>query len=161
MSTRCGDVDPGALIHVMRAKSWGADELEHMLQRESGLLGLSGTSGDMRELLACDTAAAALAVEVFCRRVRKCVGAYAAVMGGLDGVLFGGGIGEHSAEVRRRCMASLEFLGVSLDEAENAKAEGDSQISSRASRAAVWVMRGGESAEMARLAESLPALQRA
>lgn len=152
MATRCGDLDPGVLLHVMRERQLGVAGLEHMLQRESGLLGISGISGDMRELLARRDPAAELAVAVFCHRVRKTVGAYAAVMGGLDAVLFSGGIGEHSAVIRGRCLEGLEFLGLSVDMRGNQEASGDSCISAPGSPTDAWVIRGREAEELARMA---------
>lgn len=152
MATRCGDLDPGALLHVMRKRRLGVDELERMLQRESGLLGVSGISGDMRELLASREPSAELAVAMFCHRVRKTIGAYAAVMGGLDAVLFGGGIGEHSAAIRGRSLEGLAFLGLSIDAKANQTASGDSCITAPGSVAEAWVIRGREAEELARMA---------
>lgn len=119
MTTRSGDVDPGLLTWLQREAGWDADRLEQVLTRDSGLAGVSGTSGDMRELLASRDPRAALAVDMFCYRARKYIGAYLAVLGGADAILFGGGIGEHSAEVRRRIVQRLEGLGIELDEAAN------------------------------------------
>jgi acetate kinase len=120
MSTRAGDLDPGLVLHLKRLEGLGVDDLERMLDRESGLRGLSGTSGDMKELLADkENPAARFAVEAFCYRVRKYVGAYFAVLGGLDGIVFGGGIGENSPEVRRASLSGLEALGIVLDGAKN------------------------------------------
>ncbi|MBL0156804.1 MAG: acetate kinase [Bryobacterales bacterium] len=114
MGTRSGDVDPGVLFHLGRTLGMTLTELEEMLNRKSGLLGLSGRSNDMRDL--CEAAAggdarAGLAVEVFCYRVRKYIGAYWAALGGADAIVFTGGIGENRAEVRARIMDGLECLG--------------------------------------------------
>ncbi len=114
MGTRSGDLDPGVLVHLLAAEGYDAASLEHLVNYESGLLGLSGTSSDMRALLGAREAGdprADLAIRVFCRTVRKQVGAYAAVLGGLDTLVFTGGIGEHAAEVRDEICAGLEFLG--------------------------------------------------
>ena len=121
MSTRSGDVDPGILLHLLQGEGMTPEALATMLAKESGLLGLSGTSGDMRDLLATEgtDAAAALAVEVFCYRARAYVGAYAATLGGLDALVFTGGIGEHAPAVRARVCAGLEHLGVVLDPPAN------------------------------------------
>jgi acetate kinase len=121
MGTRSGDVDPGVLLHLLRAGKTGG-EIDRLLNRESGLLGLSALSGDMRELeRAADAghAGALLAIQVFCYRVRKYVGAYAAAMDGLDAIVFTGGIGENGDGVRSRICGGLSFLGVELDEERN------------------------------------------
>ena len=114
MGTRSGDIDPGVLFHLGRTRGLTLAELEDLLNRKSGLLGLSGRSNDMRDL--CEAAAAGdvraeLAVEVFCYRVRKYIGAYWAALGGADAVVFTGGIGENRAEVRERIMDGLDCLG--------------------------------------------------
>lgn len=115
MATRSGDLDPGVLLFLLRNNGVGIDELERMLNHESGLAALSGGETDMRRLLdeARDgDARAKLAVDIFCHAVRKCIGAYAAELGGLDLLIFTGGIGQHGAEVREQICAGLEFLGV-------------------------------------------------
>jgi acetate kinase len=115
MGTRSGDLDPGVLLYLMRTEGRNADNLENMLNHESGLTGLTDGESDMQALLArCDAgdARAALAVEVFATAVRKQVGAYAALMGGIDLLAFTGGIGEHSPDIRRRIVAGLEFMGI-------------------------------------------------
>src|SRR5690606_7032038 len=144
MPTRCGDLDAGVVLERMR-RGATADDLEDALNRRSGLLGLSGASADVRELLELERAqhaGAALALDAFCRRVRKYVGAYAAVLGGLDAVAFGGGIGENSAELRERILAGFEWLGIELDpQANRAVPDGDARISSPRSAVAVHVVR--------------------
>ena len=122
MGTRSGDLDPGVLVHLMRTESLTADQFDDLVNRESGLLGLSGTSADLRELLAREAgnAQAALAVAIFCDRVRKAIGAFAATLGGLDAIVFSGGIGEHSAVVRLRVCDGLGFLGIDLSLSDNA-----------------------------------------
>jgi acetate kinase len=115
MGTRSGDLDPGVLLYLMRSEGQDADGLERMLNRESGLAGLADGESDMQALLARCTANdehAVLAVDVFATAVRKQVGAYAALMGGIDLLVFTGGIGEHSADMRRRIVAGLQFLGI-------------------------------------------------
>jgi acetate kinase len=122
MGTRSGDIDPGLAWHLARTEGMDAEQFERMLTRESGLLGLSGTSADMRVLLereATDTRAAD-AVTHFCHRVRMQIGAFAAALGGVDLLVFSGGIGEHAAPVRARICAGLAFLGIALDPARNA-----------------------------------------
>jgi len=122
MSTRSGDVDPGALLYLRQQNKMSAQEMATLLNKESGLLGVSGTSGDMRALLdkVPQDAHAAEAVDLFCYRVKKYIGAYAAVLGGLDMLVFAGGIGEHAPAVRQQICEGLEFLGVQLDAQRNA-----------------------------------------
>jgi acetate kinase len=123
MATRCGDIDPGLLLYVQRKQGLTAEQLEHLLSHDSGLKGVSGVSGDARELLAraaSGDARAALAVDLFCYRARKYVGAYLAVLGGADAILFGGGIGEHLPSVRARILDDLRWAGIDLDPARNA-----------------------------------------
>jgi acetate kinase len=120
MGTRSGDLDPGVLLYLMRTERLDADTLETLLNRESGLAGYTEGEGDMQALLkrsADGDQDAELAVDVFATAVRKYAGAYAALLGGIDLLLFAGGIGEHSAEVRRRVCTGLEFLGLKADDA--------------------------------------------
>ncbi|QEL16815.1 acetate/propionate family kinase [Limnoglobus roseus] len=121
MGTRTGDLDPGVLIHIAKAEGLTADQLEDLVTRRSGLLGVSETSPDMRDLLARQATdpRAADAVELFCYQARKWVGALSAALGGLDTLVFSGGIGEGAPEVRSRVCDGLEFLGVRLDSAAN------------------------------------------
>lgn len=144
MGTRSGDVDPGLLMHLLLRGHTTAAKLAALLNRESGLRGVSETSADMRDLLqkeAADTRAAE-AVDLFCYRARKYVGAYAAVLGGLDALVFAGGIGEHAVQVRERICSGLEFLGLELDPSLNEK-NGD-LISSPRSRVRVRVIQTDE-----------------
>jgi acetate kinase len=139
MATRSGDIDPGILIHLQRA-GMDADGIENLLMQQSGLAGIGGGDGDMRALLARDDPRARLAVDMFCYRARKYIGAYIAALGGVDGILFGGGIGEHSAEVRRRILEGLEILGIVLDPRLNEAASGHAApISTASSRVEVRV----------------------
>jgi acetate kinase len=127
MATRCGDIDPAAVALLVRRSAMTPDEAETWLNRECGLLGVSGASGDMRELLRLETdghAGASLAIRMFCSRVRKCVCAYMGVLGGADAIVFGGGIGEHSAEIRARICRGIEWCGVKVDEDKNRRADG-------------------------------------
>ena len=123
MGTRCGDLDPGFISYLLRTEHPSADQLDGLLNERSGLLGVSGTSADMRDLVArrATDPAAALAVEMFCMSARKYVGALAAEMGGVDMIVFAGGIGEHSPEARAGTCDGLGFLGVELDPAANQK----------------------------------------
>jgi acetate kinase len=123
MGTRPGDLDPGIVFHLLRSSSTAEDvaELERVLLNESGLYGVSGSSSDMKKLLAAraEDERAALAVEMFVDRVKMGVGAYAAALGGIDTLVFTGGIGEHAAIVRSEICSGLEFLGIRLDRAAN------------------------------------------
>ncbi len=125
MGTRCGDLDPAILPWIMAMEELTLAQLHAMLNKHSGLYGISGVSSDMREIEAAAEAGnrrAELALEVFCYRITKYVGAYAAAMGGLDAVTFTGGIGENSPLVRRRVVGHLGFLGIQLSEERNATA---------------------------------------
>jgi acetate kinase len=152
MATRCGDLDPGILPYLVRqGHEWPA--LEEALNRESGLRALSQQTGDMRELCLLEAKGhrgAALAIAAFCHRVRKYVGAYAAVLGGLDALVFGGGIGENAAEIRARIGTQLEWLGLSLDSEKNARARGtDAVISAPGSAVRAYVFEVDEEALVA------------
>jgi acetate kinase len=144
MGTRSGDVDPGALLYLMTQKKMSAATIDKLLNKESGLLGVSGTSADMRKLLekAATDEHAAEAVDLFCYRAKKYIGSYAAVLGGLDVLVFAGGIGEHAPQVRRRICEGLDFLGVRLDDARNRSNEG--LISSAEGRVKVRVVKTDE-----------------
>jgi acetate kinase len=121
MGTRSGDVDPGLLLYLLEQKKVSAKEMSTMLNKESGLLGVSGTSGDMRNLLEKmqQDSRAGEAVELFCYRAKKYIGAYAAVLGGLDVLVFAGGIGERAPVVRKGICDGLDFLGIRLDAPSN------------------------------------------
>ena len=121
MGTRSGDADPGLLLYLLEQEKMSAKEMSTMLNKESGLLGVSGTSGDMRNLLdkMQQDSRAVEAVELFCYRAKKYVGAYAAVLGGLDVLVFAGGIGERAPVVRKGICDGLDFLGIRLDAANN------------------------------------------
>ena len=120
MGTRPGALDPGVVLHLFQALDLSAKEVETMLYKKSGLLGISGFSNDMRELLASNDAGAKLAVDYFVYRAAKEIGALAAVLGGIDALVFTAGIGERSAEIRRRISTASEWLGIALDETANA-----------------------------------------
>jgi acetate kinase len=123
MSTRTGDLDPGLVYYLARAEGQTAAQFQRMVNHESGLLGVSGTSSDMRDLLARERRdrRAAEAVELFCYQAKKWIGAYAAALGGLDTLVFAGGIGENAPPVRARICAGLGFLGVALHAGRNAR----------------------------------------
>ena len=140
MGTRPGDLDPGVAAYLMATEQLTAPQFNHLIHYESGLLGVSETSSDMRDLLAAQATneRAAEAVALFCYHARKWVGAFTAVLGGLDTLVFAGGIGEHSAEVRTRICEGLEFLGIELDAGRNAIHAG--VISSPGSRVTVRII---------------------
>jgi acetate kinase len=153
MGTRSGDVDPGILGHLSRAEGAPVAEVERWLNERSGLLGLSGRSRDLRDLLAHEATdrRAAVALDVFCYRIRKYVGAYLAALGGAQAVVFTGAIGERSAEVRARVCQGLEWLGLTLDPGANVAAiEGERRISAAGSRLEAFVIPTDEEIEIAR-----------
>jgi acetate kinase len=160
MGTRSGDVDPGLVLYLLTGGGMTAHEVDDLLNHQSGLLGLSGRSGDVRDLEQAAEAGdrrAELALGVFAYRVRKYIGAYAAALGGLDGVAFTAGIGEHSASVRDRVCRGLEFLGVRLDAGRNREATGGApqKISPDDGPVPVWVIPTDEERQIARQTVSL------
>jgi len=149
MGTRSGDLDPGVLVHLMRSEELGADQLDELVNRKSGLLGLSQTSADIRDLLAQRADPRAHdAVTVFCYAARKWIGALAAALGGVDVLVFAGGIGENSAEVRAEICESLAHLGICLDPQRNSASQ--AVISADGAPCAVWVIRTDEELMIAR-----------
>lgn len=141
MATRGGDVDPGLVTFLQRVEGLNVVDMERLLNKRSGLLGVSGTSGDMRTLLAADDPHARLAVQLYCYRARKYLGAYLAVLGGADVVLFGGGVGEHAAVVRAGILAGFAWAGLRLDAAANTATVGrEGRISTSDSGMAAWVI---------------------
>jgi len=150
MATRCGDVDPSVLLHLLRSGELSLNQLEHMLNHESGLLGLSGHSADMRALIKSPDEADRLAVDVFVLRVRKYLGAYAAVLGGVDAVLIGGGIGEFQPEVRARIFAGMNWLGLKLDQDTNQRVVNrEAFVHASDSAVSLWVIPTDEERAMA------------
>jgi acetate kinase len=153
MGTRSGDLDPAILSHVAIREELQRGEVQALLNKHSGLLGLSGLSGDMRALLEAEAQGndrARLAVDVFCHRLRKYLGAYAAVLGGVDGLAFAGGIGENSAPVRARTLEGLGELGFVVDAARNEAARGEAEITGAGSRTRVFVVPTNEELLIAR-----------
>lgn len=144
MSTRSGDLDPGLVSFMTRSEQMTAAQFDRMVNHESGLLGVSGTSSDMRDLLERETQdmRAAEAVDLFCYQAKKWIGAYAAALGGLDTLVFAGGIGENAAAVRARICEGLEFLGIGIDAKRNATNAG--VISTQTGRVVVRVMHTDE-----------------
>lgn len=151
MGTRTGDIDAGLVPFLARTEQMTAEQFERMANNESGLLGVSGTSGDMRDLLAAAATdvRAAEAVSLFCYQALKWTGAFAAALGGLDTLVFAGGIGENAPAVRERICTGLEFLGVTLDAAAN-NANAPAVISAASSRVNVRVIRTNEELVIAR-----------
>ena len=150
MSTRSGDIDPGLISFLARSEQMTAEQFDRMINRESGLLGISETSSDMRDLLAreAEDIRVAEAITLFCYQTKKGIGAYAAALGGLDTLVFAGGIGENAPPVRSRICAGLGFLGIELDELRNANHA--QVISTDTSRVTVRVIRTDEELMIAR-----------
>ncbi len=144
MSTRSGDLDPGLVWYLARTENMSAKQFNEMVNLQSGLLGISETSSDMRDLLKGEArdVRAAEAVALFCYQVKKWIGAFAAALGGVDTLVFAGGIGENAPAVRVRICDGLGFLGIELEDKRNAANE--SVISSEHSRVAVRVIRTDE-----------------
>ena len=155
MGTRTGDIDPGLVLHLITALKMEATEVDTLLNRRSGLLGLSGRSGDMRDIEQAAEARdprAALAIEAFAYRLQKYIGAYAAALGGIDAIAFTGGIGEHSTGIRRRVAAGLEFLGAVLDPHRNSEADPRecTRISADGGAFQLWAIPTDEERQIAR-----------
>lgn len=151
MATRTGDLDPGVLLYLQRVKRMDADSLETLLNRDAGLAALSGGTGDMRQLEAAAEKGdydAGFAIEVFCVSIRKVVAAYAAVLGGLNMLIFAGGIGEHSARVRSGVCQGLRFLGILVNEQRNKANQGT--ISDSSSAVGVSIVASQEDRQIAR-----------
>jgi acetate kinase len=148
MGTRPGAVDPGVILYLFQTLGMSAAQVEKLLYKESGLLGISGISSDMRVLLQSTDPAARLAVDYFVYRVAREIGALTAVLGGLDGLVFTAGIGENSPEIRRRICEASAWLGLGLDAAANSRA--DPRISHPGSRVSAWVLATNEELMIAR-----------
>jgi acetate kinase len=153
MATRCGRVDPGVIFHLHRQYGMGFEAIEATLYRDSGLKGISGISGDMRELLASAQPRAAQAVDVFVDRCVGGIGEMTAKAGGIDALVFSGGIGAHAPAIRARIGARLAFLGIDIDDAANDA--GAERISSAPSRIPVYALQTDEQLVMARHALAL------
>jgi acetate kinase len=138
MGTRTGSLDPGVLLYLMDERGMDARAIEKLIYQQSGLLGVSGISSDMRTLLGSGEPGAKLAVDLFVYRIGRELGSLAAALGGLDAVVFTGGIGENAAAIRARVCRDAAWLGLELDAAANDK--GGPRISTPASRVAAWVI---------------------
>jgi acetate kinase len=156
MGTRPGALDPGVVLHLFQGLSLSAKEVESLLYKKAGLLGISGISNDMRDLIGSDEPGARLAVDYFVYRAAKEIGALAAVLGGIDGLVFTAGIGENSAEVRRRICEASAWLGIELDPAAN-QAKGP-RLSTAKSKVSAWVIPTNEELMIARHTGRLLAL---
>ena len=131
MGTRSGDIDASAVLAIMKEEGFTPDEMSDLLNKKSGLLGISGVSSDMREVeeaAASGNHRARLAIDMYCHRIKKYIGAYAAIMGGVDVIVFTAGVGEHQWDVRQDSTSGLEFLGVKVDEAKNKANFGEEEI---------------------------------
>ena len=148
MSTRCGALDPGAVLYLLQEKGMSSEDVTTLLYEQSGLLGISGISGDMRTLLNSDEPAAEEAVAVFVHRTVREIGALVALLAGLDHLVFTGGIGEHSSPIRERICRQLEWLGVDL--APGANGADAEQVQRDGSRVGVWVLPTDEERMIAR-----------
>lgn len=152
-NNRAGDIDPYVLVYLMEACGYTLSGIKTMLEKESGLLGLSGVGNDLRDVaLAADAgnAWAQDAFDCYCYLLKKWIGAYAAALGGVDAIAFTGGIGENSVRVRREALSGLSFMGVSLDDAKNESCRCDCDIAAENSRARVYVIAANEEIVVAR-----------
>jgi acetate kinase len=155
MGTRCGDLDPGVLVYLLREKNFNAARLEALVNYHSGLLGISGIDSDMRRLheVSTSNAEARVAIQMFCYSIRKQMAAMIAALDGVDLLVFTGGIGEHDATVRAEICSGLSWIGVSLDDTRNKAAS--NPINDRESRCAVLVLTSQEDAQIARHTRAL------
>ncbi len=164
MATRSGDLDPGLLVYLMRQEKLTADQLDELVNKQSGLMGISASGSDMKDLLAKrdQDKAAAEAVDIFCYQARKWIGALAAALGGLETLVFSGGIGEHATEVRAQICDGLGHLGVTIDAARNADASAAGRpevISAEQSPATVRVIPTDEEIMIARATSQIANLR--
>jgi acetate kinase len=153
MGTRCGSIDPGVLLYLMDQRGMDARAIEKLIYNQSGLLGVSGISSDMRTLLASEEPRAKLAVDLYLYRIRRELGSLAAALGGLEAVVFTAGIGENAAVIRERVCRDAAWLGVELDAAANEARE--PRISAPASRVSAWVIPTNEELMIARHTRAL------
>jgi acetate kinase len=153
MGTRCGALDPGVILYLLDQRAMDARAIEKLIYNQSGLLGVSGISSDMRTLLASGEPRAKLAVELYLYRIRRELGSLAAALGGLDAVVFTAGIGENAGIIRERVCRDAAWLGVELDPAANAK--GGPRISAATSRVSAWIVPTNEELMIARRTQAL------
>ena len=156
-NNRCGDIDPYIPIYLMKDFGYTLEQIETMLNKQSGLIGMSGVSNDLRDV---ETAAeqgnedAQNAVDSYCYQIQKQIGSYAAAMGGVDAISFAGGIGENSALVRKKALEGLEFMGIALDQNKNETAKPDCELTGSGSRARIFAIATNEEIVVARKAKS-------
>ncbi|SEK88095.1 acetate/propionate family kinase [Nitrosovibrio tenuis] len=150
MATRSGDIDPGLITYLQRQEGLAPEQLDELLNERSGLLGLSQRSGDIRQLLESVDVYSRLAVDLYCYRARKYLGAYFAVLGGAKAIIFGGGVGENVAAIREKILAGMQWCGIEINRKKNHDSTGISRISSDASQVEVWVIPVDEAAILAR-----------
>lgn len=152
MSTRCGDIDPSVITYL--AKQQGLESTEHLINKQSGLLGVSGISSDMQDLLQKENQSpeAAFAINLFCYQAKKFIGAFIAILGGIDGLIFTGGIGENSSEIRKRICENMDCFGITLDPTLN---ESDAAIISAKEQVVISVMKTNEALMLAKHAFNL------
>ncbi|MFO7603197.1 MAG: acetate/propionate family kinase [Gammaproteobacteria bacterium] len=142
MATRSGDIDPGIALYLQTVAGYSVGEMDTLLNQHSGLLGVSQQSADMRALLEATDAQAKLALDIYCYRLRKYIGAYLSVLGGVDGIVFGGGVGENSAVIRARVLQDMTWCGIKLDNVKNSATLGhDGCISQADSQVEVWTIK--------------------
>ena len=156
-NNRCGDIDPYIPIYLMKDFGYTLDQIETMLNKESGLLGMSGVSNDLRDVEAAAAAGnedAQNAVDSYCYQIQKQIGAYAAAMGGVDAISFAGGIGENSALARRKALEGLAFMGVSLDLAKNETAKPDCELTGEGGSVRIFAIATNEEIVVARKAKA-------
>jgi acetate kinase len=153
MGTRCGALDPGVVLHLIQQKGMTAEALVDLLYRRSGMLGVSGVSSDFRELLASDKPRARFAIDLFCYNAARHIGSLAAALGGLDGLVFTGGVGENAAAIREQICLASTWLGLELDALANTRHQ--NKISTPSSRVAAYVIRTDENRMIARHARAL------
>jgi acetate kinase len=158
MGTRTGDMDPAVVTFLMKKEHLSPDEMDKLLNKKSGLRGISGVSNDLREIIEAaehGNSRAQVAIDIFCYRITKYIGSYAAAMGGLDAVVFAGGIGENAVDVRSKVLEPLGFLGIKLDEAKNRSKEREKIISTPNSRVKAMVVPTNEELMIAMKAKSI------
>ena len=150
MSTRSGDLEPGVLTYLEQYKNMNSEDITQLVANKSGLLGVSGLSADMKILLDAEheNSKAHLAIDLFCYKIAKTIGGFAAALGGIDSLIFSGGIGERSAEIRRRICENLAFLGITIDPERNAK--NARLISAEGARAGVHIIPAQEDTSILR-----------
>ena len=151
MATRTGDLDPVIPTYLQREAGLTPSEVEQLINRHSGLAGVSGISADMQTLLQSEHPSAHRAVNMYCYRIQKYLGAYLAVLGGADAILFGGGVGEHAWQVREQALASLQWAGIVLDaQANRQTVSGPGRLSAPDSATEIWTFPSDEAELLAR-----------